>query len=117
MYLQSSERAVRSLECRNRSRHSHLKTRCHGLHHLDVLLPQAGHEPQVLHISIAHNTFTVLPRVKILVLSLVSLADVMLRLEIGHVTFGTHGVHEDILCSLVSANNQADLVDCQKLEY
>ncbi len=109
MYLQSSERTVRSLECRNRSRHSHLKTRRHGLHHLDVLLPQAGHEPQVLYISIAHNRFTVFPREKILVLSLVGLADVMLRLEMAHVVF--------MNIFYAHCNDQASLVDYQKFEY
>lgn len=47
LFPQSSERALRPLECRDRSRHNRFKAGRHGLHHLDVLLPQAGHEPQV----------------------------------------------------------------------
>lgn len=45
--LQPPGCAVRPSECWDCCRHRLIQTGCHGLHHLDVLLPTAGDEPQV----------------------------------------------------------------------
>ncbi len=45
--LQFAERARGPPECGDRGGHHHLEAGRHGLHHVDLLLPQARHESQV----------------------------------------------------------------------